>query len=236
MRRHAGQHNKGTGQVLIEFALAAAGLVVLAFVTARVGHWLNESMVERNASFQATRVAAASTNPGVAFAGPSDIHLIGPGAQSTGGTGSPPPSTFSAGCPAAADALVAQAQGLRVQAEELLQQGVNWDLLVQEQISQLQNEADILIPFANDAWWDKERIEDLDGWIANVENQIMNLYIANQSLLQEFLDEYGIGSADELIDAWTVEFAELFDVEIKVLRMRVVIGVRDLHEGDVVFE
>ncbi len=79
------------GQVTIEFALAAVGVVMLGLVAAKTALWMNQSMVDRNLNYQRTRLAAASSSPGAPFAGPSSsfygpsgqIHLIGP---STGHT------------------------------------------------------------------------------------------------------------------------------------------------------
>ncbi|GEM_PF-6319871 len=66
------------GQVLIEVALAAIGLVLLAFVSIRVGQWINQSMVFRNQAFQISRDNAAT--PGAPYTrvpAPPDIHLLG---------------------------------------------------------------------------------------------------------------------------------------------------------------
>lgn len=78
---------------MIEFALATVGVVVIAFVSARVTQWLGQAMVDRNASFQATRVQAGRAGSSlVRFAGASqDIHLIGPGAGRTSAFSHGPP-------------------------------------------------------------------------------------------------------------------------------------------------
>ncbi len=86
-RRWAGgtaRARKAWGQVTIEFALAAVGVVMLGLVAAKAAVWMNQSMVDRNLHYQQTRLAAASTAPGLGFAGPNTpIHLIGPGAEHT---------------------------------------------------------------------------------------------------------------------------------------------------------
>ncbi len=88
------------GQVLIEVALATVGVVVIAFVMARAANWLNRSMVQRNQSFQSTRMAAAQSAGLVRVAAPSQINLIGPGAARGGGAGSQPASSYNRSCPA----------------------------------------------------------------------------------------------------------------------------------------
>ena len=75
---------EASGQVTIEFALAAVGVVMLGLVAAKAAVWMDQSMVDRNLHYQQTRLAAASTAPGLGFAGPNTpIHLIGPGAEHT---------------------------------------------------------------------------------------------------------------------------------------------------------
>ena len=71
-------------QVLVEFAIATVGVLVLAFICGRVAVWLNESLVERNASYQESRVQAGEYgklqkegDPITTFDAPADIHLVG---------------------------------------------------------------------------------------------------------------------------------------------------------------
>lgn len=113
---------RANGQVLVETALAAIGLVVLAFIIVRVGLWLNQGFVDRNASFQATRTAAGQPGAGVVpFAAPPPIHLIGPGADATGSAPAqgPGPSAVPAGCSSAGAAYLNQAAALRTEIESL---------------------------------------------------------------------------------------------------------------------
>lgn len=87
----ASRTRKAPGQVTIEFALAAVGVVMLGLVAAKAALWMNQSMVDRNLNYQRTRLAAASSSPGAPFAGPSSsfygpsgqIHLIGPSTDHT---------------------------------------------------------------------------------------------------------------------------------------------------------
>lgn len=120
---------------MIEFTLAAVGLVAIAFMTVRVGHWLNDSMVERNESFQASR-ANAGRGPGVTpFAGPATpLHLIGPGASRTPGLGTPGggDSTVKPTC---GDNLLRDAQNKRLQILSLLSQGQTFTLKEQSEIT-----------------------------------------------------------------------------------------------------
>ena len=116
MRRRAVTHKKRQlGQVMIETALAAIGIVVLAFLVAKVGMWLNRSLVQRNQSFQDTRVAAASTSPGLTFAPPEPIHILGPTADATGSLPPQPlgPSSIPPRCSGAGAALLTDAQHRR---------------------------------------------------------------------------------------------------------------------------
>jgi len=90
--------------VLVEFALAAVGIVAIAFVTARVARYLNGAMVWRNATFQDSRDEAGRWPFSVvSFGGPPDLHLIGPSAARTPGVMSPPSPLAS--CPAGQDKL-----------------------------------------------------------------------------------------------------------------------------------
>ena len=75
-------------QVLVEFAIATVGVLVLAFICGRVAVWLNESLVERNASYQQSRVQAGEYgklqkegDPITTFDAPADIHLVGKEAE-----------------------------------------------------------------------------------------------------------------------------------------------------------
>lgn len=88
------------GQVLIEVTLAAAGVVVLAFVAARVAQWLNVAMVERNANFQTSRVAAAFPGQSLLRMNqPNDIHLIGPTADRASAAPPSPAAVYDRSCP-----------------------------------------------------------------------------------------------------------------------------------------
>ncbi len=129
------------GQVLVETALAAVGIVVIAFMIVRVGVWLNDSLVLRNRAFQNTRVAAASSSPGMPYGVPTPIHLIGPGPESTGGV--PPQgllgSAVPPGCTGAGATWLTQATEKR------------WDVLTkQSDAAILQEEAEVLSDRARD--------------------------------------------------------------------------------------
>ena len=190
------------GQVIVEFALAAVGIVVLAFVTGRVGHWLSESMVLRNANFQGTRLAAASSSPGAGFAGVTPIHLIGPGAGSAGGLPGQPPSAYDREC-TVDDALLADAAAWRAEAMSLIQQGAGaWNLDVQNQIEALLAYARWLIEQANALWADKEQVQIWENQITSYENNIRSVYTNHFWAIVEFLNVAGIGSSTQLINAW----------------------------------
>lgn len=111
--RRAGERPSRQGQVLVEFALAAVGLLAMAFMTARVAQWMNQSLVERNERYQRTRVAAGQIGAGLVGAEPvPDVHLIGP----SSGRSSPPSKQASdaalfARCDA--EEMVARANELR---------------------------------------------------------------------------------------------------------------------------
>ena len=87
------------GQVLVEFALAAAGLIAMALVTARVAYWMNQSLVERSAQYQSTRTQAGQRGAGLVDVGSvPDVHLIGPGPARTSPATSQPPDSFQPAC------------------------------------------------------------------------------------------------------------------------------------------
>ena len=158
--RHA-QH----GQVMIETALAAVSLVVFAFLVARIGPWLNASMVARNTSFQGSRLLAGSTDPGRGFSAGGDIHLIGPRAERTSGLPEqlPGPSAHPpvclAGIPLLVDALAA-----RIQAVAWLKEGTGEIPTSPDKsyhrVFELHSQAVRLVQLANDAWTDKLTIEN----------------------------------------------------------------------------
>jgi len=88
------------GQVTVEMALAASGIVVLAFMGAKVAAWLNESLVQRNDQFQAGRTVAGQPGAGLVPVGAvAPITLIGGGGSSPGGAGPQPPSSYNWVCP-----------------------------------------------------------------------------------------------------------------------------------------
>jgi hypothetical protein len=83
------------GQVTVEVALSAAGIVVLAFMAGKVAVWLNQSLVQRNDQYQASRVAAGQPGAGLVPVGTVEpITLISPGGSSSGGAGAQPPSSY----------------------------------------------------------------------------------------------------------------------------------------------
>ncbi|MDP3703524.1 MAG: M23 family metallopeptidase [Candidatus Omnitrophota bacterium] len=125
------------GMVMIEFTLAAVGIVAIAFMTVRVGQWLNDSMVDRNTSFQATR-ASAGHGPGVtAFAGPTKLTLIGPASQTPSqGTPGGGQSTVTPTCGAG---LLNEANAKRSQAANLLWHGQAFTLPEQSDITYINN-------------------------------------------------------------------------------------------------
>ena len=138
------QHAARRAQVLIEMTMATVGVVVIAFVMARAANWLNESMVERNQSFQDTRMAAAQSAGLVGVAAPSDIHLIGPGAGRGGSAGPQGASSYNRSCPQG-DSYYNQAMMYRQQADACMRQGE----AERQQATDLTNSALILVAVAN---------------------------------------------------------------------------------------
>ena len=55
-------HNRG--QASLEMTVALIGALLLLFGSLKVFLWVNERLVSRQMSYEATRVAAASTTPG----------------------------------------------------------------------------------------------------------------------------------------------------------------------------
>ena len=179
------------GQVLIEFAMAAVGLVAIAFVTARVAQWINQSMVERNDHFQGTRDQAGQGAGLVRFNGPNGrINLLGPSAASTSVQPSPGagPSAAPPGCPGGADKFI-QAANLRSQAYTQITSG-NTEL--SGNITRLQNEAKFLIGLANNALAAANTVNNRLNSIATL-NARLN-YIHH---LQRVQDIGGINGIDE---------------------------------------
>ena len=137
--------------------MSAAGLIALAFVVTRVGVWLNQSMQQRNELFQHTRKDAASIQPGqgpVRFDAPGGIHLIGPGAGTTGGLGQQPNSSYDASCSSAAMAQAAQKRG-----DLLTALGVTVPIL-RYSVALLHTEARRLLVEANELVTDATKIVD----------------------------------------------------------------------------
>src|SRR3990167_9456070 len=93
-----------SGQSMLEFAIAFAGLVMFIFVFTRVWTWVNGTMVQRQEAFQRTRLAAgeaASAGIPVPYV-PDPIALVGL-PNSTGGVprdplGPPVPGTLKPPC------------------------------------------------------------------------------------------------------------------------------------------
>ena len=57
----SGIRNSKGGQVLVEFALSAMGVVVMAFMCARIVVWMNQTMVDRNNDYQDSRTRAGQS-------------------------------------------------------------------------------------------------------------------------------------------------------------------------------
>ena len=139
--------------MLIEVALAAVGIMVLAFVAARVAQWINQSMVDRNESYQQTRLDAGKLGAGlVRFEGPREpIHLIGPGPERTPGLGPQATSSYDRSCPAA-DALLASALADRQNAAVLMGSAAD----ARQQAVDHSNQAKALTDRANQQWKDAD--------------------------------------------------------------------------------
>ena len=151
------------GMVMIEFTLAAVGIVAMAFMTVRVGQWLNDSMVERNASFQASR-PLAGRGPGVTpYAGvgtPTPLHLIGPRASQTPGQGTPGGGQ-SATRPTCGDDLLSQANVKRWQVVNLLSNGQAFTLPEQSEITRINNIDWNMLVEANYLAWNAIQIDNM---------------------------------------------------------------------------
>ena len=151
------------GQSMLEFAIAFAGLIIFIYVFLNVWVWLNGILVQRQQTFQRTRLAAGQPSTAgtpVGYVRPP-IKLIGP-ASSPGGdppptipppTPGPPPPPCEAAQPYydQAAALTAEANALMDQATQALAPVQGYTEQIQiliEQIRQLelqiqQLEADI---------------------------------------------------------------------------------------------
>ena len=68
------------GQVLVEFALAAIGVGVLAALSGWVVTYLSDGMVSRNASYQSTRLSAGTPGSGLVGFGQGSQRGAGPSA------------------------------------------------------------------------------------------------------------------------------------------------------------
>jgi len=196
---------------MIETALAAVGLIVFAYLVARIGPWLNTSMVQRNDSFQASRVAAGSTNPGARFNGPSDIHLIGPRAARTGGLGEQPPGRSAAPptCAAGITQLF-QADRARRQAMRLWIDGVFSGTAGRPRVQELHDQVEQLVRHANNAWADALKIEtaiipDIRGYhdsLRSIHNMDLVKRIGGINQLDEaiFLTAFRIGQINTRLE------------------------------------
>jgi hypothetical protein len=60
---HNPQYSRG-GQASLEMTVALIGALLLLFGSLKVYLWVNERLVSRQMSYEATRVAAASATPG----------------------------------------------------------------------------------------------------------------------------------------------------------------------------
>jgi len=155
------------GVVMIEFTLAAVGLVAMAYMTVRVGQWLNDAMVERNASYQASR-PLAGRGPGVTpFSGPATpLRLIGPRASRTPGQGTPGGGQ-SATRPTCGDDLLGQANAKRRQVISLLMSGQNFTLPEQSQITYLNAINWNMLVEANYLAWHAIRVDTIRADLLN---------------------------------------------------------------------
>lgn len=164
------------GSVLIEFTMAAAGLIAIAFVVTRVGVWLNRSMQARNANYQAQRVQAGSIEPGAGptrFDAPGGIHLIGGTAGSTGGLPPQAASTYDTSC---SNASLTQAAQKR--ADVLTALGITVPIL-QWSVGEMYTHAYRLLVQANELARDASTVADIlraiDEWIDPELDRIHNL-------------------------------------------------------------
>jgi len=156
------------GTVLVEFALAAVGLVALAFVVTRVGVWLNESILQRNNEFRGTRMAAANMQPGdgpVRFDPPSTIHLIGPAASSTGGAPPQPPGSYDTSCNSTfLTQLTAKQQALWTILFNTDEQGIPG---LQDRVDKINTSAKLMVAQANQMAEDAATIVEILGKLTN---------------------------------------------------------------------
>ena len=63
------------GQASLEMTLAMIGALLLLFGSLKVYLWINERLVSRQLAYEATRVAAGSTQPGVFDNSASQLRL-----------------------------------------------------------------------------------------------------------------------------------------------------------------
>lgn len=201
-------NRQAMGQVLIETALAAVGIVVMAYLVVRAGQWLNQSMVDRNASFQGSRRIAGGGGLGVVgFSGPAaDINLInGPGPERTGGlpVQGPGPSASPPACSAAATTYLTDAATAR---SNIATDWTAATTLRQTVMDESNKAADLITGTAglgcggrnlvctgdqckgaNWYWCEADRLQQLDQQITNLQRQIASLQAQIATL------EYWIG-------------------------------------------
>lgn len=122
------------GQVLVEFALAAIGVGVLAALSGWVVKYLSDGMVSRNASYQSTRLSAGTPGSG----------LVGFGQGSQRGAG---PSATTQSCEEG-ERLLTEAQQDRAVIASLHELGQQ----ASQRALDKANEAARLIDEANDTW------------------------------------------------------------------------------------
>ena len=171
------------GQVMLEMAISLVGLVMLSYVTLKVWSWLTTMIPQRQASFQATRLAAGK----VATAGmpvpyqPPKLQLVGAAGEtpgSTGGPGSIPPAPEcsnrnryyreAAALSGEGDGLMAEANEQWALVEQLRQEA---EALEQERQQLQADEA----AMRNDLAALDQQIPDLEAQIADLDRQIAEL-------------------------------------------------------------
>jgi len=66
---------KTTGQASLEMTLAMIGALLLVAAGAKVYLWINERLISRQQAYEASRVVAGSTQPGVFDNSASQVRL-----------------------------------------------------------------------------------------------------------------------------------------------------------------
>ncbi|MBI4355533.1 MAG: hypothetical protein HY597_03665 [Candidatus Omnitrophica bacterium] len=142
MPRHNNPLLTTHGQAVIETVMGLIAGMILLVGAAKVWTWLDTVIVERQEEYQKTRVAAASTTPGIPnHYGPPLLSIFGEFSGQvplTSGGGVVPRSPCTDADPliAQAELLIAQAEALWAEADALLAQAEQLYLEVQDLFKQ----------------------------------------------------------------------------------------------------